>query len=100
MERCWPFVPVRIVRVILDQARGATYSGNMDGCKFIPENLALLKILGGIRSPNETATTKLIFEGALLRYSGGYRCQWSAELPSITTHLPTSEGLDLVNRQT
>lgn len=37
----------------------------------MPENLAALRILGGMRSPNETAMTRFIFEASVLGYSGG-----------------------------
>ena len=74
MQRCRTFVPVVPVNATLDSTYGTTYSGNIDGCKFMPENLAVLRILGGIRSPNETAMTKLIFEGWSLKYLGGLEC--------------------------
>jgi hypothetical protein len=71
MQRGGSLVSVIVVNLILKLTVKSTYSGKRDGCKFMPENLAPFKILGGMSRPNETATTKFILERLGLGYSGG-----------------------------
>jgi hypothetical protein len=71
MQRCGSLVSIAVVNLILKLIFESTYSGKSDGCKFMPENLAPFKILGGMSSPNETAMTRFILERLVLGYSGG-----------------------------